>query len=360
MTNTTIQNSGLSTTLVKWFAENKRDLPWRKTSNPYFIWISEVMLQQTQVETVIPYYERFITRFPTMYDLARVDEDVLLKEWEGLGYYSRARNLQAGVKEVVENYNAKVPSDKTELLKVKGIGPYTAGAILSIAFKQPVPAVDGNVMRVASRLFNIKGDITKIATKKEIEEKIAQYIPAEYASEFNQALMELGALICKPKSPKCNECPLSIYCMAFDKGIQESLPVKSKKVKQKKLFYHVVVLQNEKGLFYIQKRPDSGLLAGLWEFPMVPIANFDNELDDTVNYLSQNGFSVDVSMTNMSLTHTFSHLKWDLKVVFGTCHSIDLTDESGKWVTITELSKYPFSVAHQKVRTNIENIVSSF
>lgn len=359
MNQSTDLTQDLSTELVEWYSQNKRDLPWRKTNNPYYIWISEVMLQQTQVETVIPYYERFITQFPTMYDLARAKEDVLLKEWEGLGYYSRARNLQAGVREVVENYNASVPSDKNDLLKVKGIGPYTAGAILSIAYKQQVPAVDGNVMRVTSRLFNIKEDITKASTKKLIEEIVQDYIPDTHASEFNQALMELGALICKPKSPKCAECPLSSYCMAFKEGNQSELPVKSKKVKQKKLHYSVLVLENERGQFYIRKRPEKGLLAGMWEFPMVLLDDPDKRKSQVEEYLEQFDFETVLHETYMSFSHIFSHLIWNLDVVAGTCRETPIMETSGKWVSKYELDQYPFSVPHQKIKNGLKGTISN-
>jgi len=346
----------LSLSLVNWFNENKRDLPWRKTDNPYFIWVSEVMLQQTQVETVIPYYERFITQFPTMFDLARADEDVLLKEWEGLGYYSRARNLQAGVKEVVEQYNAIVPSNKKDLLKVKGIGPYTAGAILSIAYKQPEPAVDGNVMRVASRVFNIAEDIAKVGTRKLIEAKISEYIPHEYASEFNQALMELGALICKPKTPQCGDCPIASHCEAFKKGIQTSLPVKTKKTKQKELLYSVLVLQNDAHQYYIRKRPSSGLLAGLWEFPMIEISAENKALDGAKRYLEDLDISGSLYDSGIKVNHTFSHLKWELSVLFGTCPIKKPLEASGKWVSPAELDEYPFSVPHQKIRGSLASL----
>ncbi|MGV3487340.1 MAG: A/G-specific adenine glycosylase [Tuberibacillus sp.] len=343
----------LSLALVEWFNENKRDLPWRKTENPYFIWISEVMLQQTQVDTVIPYYERFITQFPTMFDLARADEDVLLKEWEGLGYYSRARNLQAGVREVVEHYGAVVPKEKKELLKVKGIGPYTAGAILSIAYKQPEPAVDGNVMRVASRLFYIQDDISKVSTRKLIEEKIKDYIPGDYPSEFNQALMELGAIICKPKTPDCSSCPIASYCAALKKGVQTDLPIKKRSVKQKKVTYSVIVLKNDNNEFYIRKRPARGLLAGLWEFPMIEA----NNPGLTKKYVELFGVTTPPDETDIRVSHTFSHLKWDLNVLFSSCSTKKSPEPSGKWVSQEELEEYPFSVPHQKIKNSIDRFI---
>ncbi len=218
--------------LITWYLEEKRDLPWRRTSNPYHIWVSEVMLQQTRVDTVIPYYERFIEKFPTLADLAYAKEEDVLKLWEGLGYYSRARNLQTGVKEVVEGYGSKIPDNRKEISKLKGVGPYTAGAVLSIAFGVPEHAVDGNVMRVLSRLLLIEEDIAIPRTKKIFEDVVMMLIDKEDPSSFNQGLMELGATICTPR-PRCLLCPVREFCTAFHEGKQEDLPVKSKQVKMK-------------------------------------------------------------------------------------------------------------------------------
>jgi len=200
--------------LVNWYLEEKRDLPWRKTNDPYKIWVSEVMLQQTKVETVIPYYERFIKKYPSLEALASAEEEELLKQWEGLGYYSRARNLQAGVREVVEAYNSQVPTSREEISKLKGVGPYTAGAVLSIAYGVPEHAVDGNVMRVLSRILLIEEDIAKPKTKKIFERAVMELIDKEDPSSFNQGLMELGAVICTPTKPKCLLCPVREYCTA--------------------------------------------------------------------------------------------------------------------------------------------------
>ncbi|WP_245566416.1 A/G-specific adenine glycosylase [Tuberibacillus calidus] len=338
--------------LVNWYKENKRILPWRKTRNPYFIWISEVMLQQTQVDTVIPYYERFITRFPTMYDLARADEDVLLKEWEGLGYYSRARNLQAGVREVTERYGGIVPRTKRELLNVKGIGPYTAGAILSIAYNEPEPAVDGNVMRVISRLFRIEEDIAKAKTRRLIEDRLRPYMPADQAGEFNQALMELGALICKPKNPLCHECPIASFCRAYKEDVQTKLPIKLKKQKTKLVRYAVLVLQSGEDRFYIQKRPSEGLLAGLWEFPMFEIKEGADEVNFKARFLKSKPVR-----TSMKVKHIFSHLKWELTVFYGYCGSEETISRAGKWVTRTALSDYAFPVPHQKIIHHLDRVI---
>ena len=291
-------------TLIDWFNKEKRDLPWRHTSDPYKIWVSEVMLQQTRVDTVIPYYNRFIERFPTAESLAYADEEELLKMWEGLGYYSRARNLQAGVREVVETYNSVVPNNRTDISKLKGVGPYTAGAILSIAYNQPEHAVDGNVMRVLSRVLHIDDDIALPKTKKVFEEAVSELIDSQNPSAFNQGLMELGALICTPTSPKCLLCPVRDTCAAFEEGDQQQLPIKSKKVKMKNIYYQVYVVQDEKGHYLLEKRPAEGLLAGMWQFPMIESEKESLE--------EKYGVEIKCSRPLQKFKHVFSHLTWHI------------------------------------------------
>ena len=206
--------------LIGWFEQEQRTLPWRQDQDPYKVWVSEIMLQQTRVDTVIPYFNRFIEQFPTIEALAEAEEDKVLKAWEGLGYYSRARNLQAAVREVHEHYGGRVPDNPKEISSLKGVGPYTAGAILSIAYGIPEPAVDGNVMRVLSRILSIWEDIAKPATRKIFEEAVRELISHENPSFFNQALMELGALICTPTSPSCLLCRVREHCLAFFEGKQ--------------------------------------------------------------------------------------------------------------------------------------------
>jgi A/G-specific adenine glycosylase len=338
--------------LLAWYRSIRRDLPWRQTKNPYYIWVSEVMLQQTQVDTVIPYYNRFITQFPTMEDLAFAEEEAVLKLWEGLGYYSRARNLQAGVKEVVENYMGQLPTDRSEILKIKGIGPYTSGAILSIAFNKSEPAVDGNVMRVLSRLFLIDDDIAKAKTRQIFEQLLYQLIPNNAASDFNQALMELGALVCKPKQPKCEECPLANVCMANAEGIQPLYPFKSKKTKTTRLAYQVLLLKDKNNKFLVHQRPEKGLLANLWEFPM--LQGEDTVSEDQLMLWVEEELGVHGLGTPRKLdkviTHTFSHLQWQLNVwvLNGTYEHIELKP-SYRLLSEEELSELPFPVAHQKI-----------
>ena len=246
--------------LIGWFASEQRDLPWRKDQDPYKVWVSEIMLQQTRVDTVIPYFNTFLKYFPTIEALANADEEKVLKAWEGLGYYSRVRNLQSAVREVHEKYNGKVPDSPVEISSLKGVGPYTAGAILSIAYGKPEPAVDGNVMRVLSRILLIWDDIAKSSSRKVFEEAVRELISHENPSFFNQALMELGALICTPTSPSCLLCPVREHCQAFHEGVQKELPIKTKKKKQRSVQLAAGIFTNEKGMILIRKRPDTGLL----------------------------------------------------------------------------------------------------
>ena len=295
--------------LLTWYQVEKRDLPWRRTDDPYYIWISEVMLQQTRVDTVIPYYERFIDKFPTMEDLSSAPEEEILKMWEGLGYYSRVRNLQAGVREVVETYGGKVPDNRKDISTLKGVGPYTAGAILSIAYGVPAHAVDGNVMRVLSRILLIEEDIALTRNKKLFEQAVMELISQEDPSSFNQALMELGATICTP-NPHCLLCPVREFCIAFEEGKQQQLPIKVKKQKMKHLSLAAFAIQDDDGKWLLQKRPGTGLLAGLWEFPMVEL-----QKDPAVEtFEKETGIKLKNVQELPRVPHVFSHITWDIHV----------------------------------------------
>lgn len=333
--------------LIAWYEKNKRDLPWRKTNDPYKIWVSEIMLQQTKVDTVIPYFNRFITKFPTVYHLAEADEQTVLKEWEGLGYYTRAKNLHHAVREIVEEYNGEVPRDPVKLSTLKGIGPYTKGAVLSIAFNQPEPAVDGNVMRVFSRLLEIEEDIAIQRTKKQFEEIVRNIIPKDDPSTFNQAIMELGALICTPRKPKCEECPVQKYCEAFQNDKQSLLPIKGKAKKKTVIPYVVLLIKNKKNELAIVKRPSTGLLANMWQFPMVPI----NEVGkDHIEHWVYGEYGIKVLLNKKvgKLKHVFSHLIWQLEVYHAELAQIE-KKERIQFVTKDHLNNYPFPVSHLNI-----------
>src|SRR6056297_766440 len=270
--------------LLNWYHTHHRKLPFRGSRNPYKIWISEIMLQQTQMDTALPYYERFMATFPTVFDLAKASEEDVLSLWAGLGYYSRARNLHKCAQVLVKGHKGKFPEDYQKALKLPGIGPYTAGAVLSIAYNKKVPAVDGNVLRVYSRLFNNHEDIGEAKNKKDIQKKIQDLIP-ENARDFNQALMELGALICLPKNPKCEICPLTKNCKAKELLIQNDLPIKRKKVKNKKIPVAVGIIYKSNKIMIT--KASTALLNGLWGFPLSEGTNAENAKEQLLSYLRE-------------------------------------------------------------------------
>lgn len=336
--------------LIEWFKKEQRNLPWRKDKDPYKIWVSEIMLQQTRVDTVIPYFQRFIEIFPTIKDLAEAEEEQVLKAWEGLGYYSRARNLQTAVREVHEKYEGKVPSTKKEISQLKGVGPYTAGAILSIAYGVPEPAVDGNVMRVLSRILNIEDDISKQKTRKRFENIIYEMISREDPSSFNQGLMELGAIVCTPTSPSCLLCPVREHCRAFELGKQTELPVKTKTKSTKEVQLTAAVLISEDEKVLIRKRPDEGLLAKLWEFPNEPSPKEENILTSfETDMWNKHGIKVKINDFLTNIEHVFSHLKWNIHVFIGMIDGKVVDSSKMKLVSLKELDDYAFPVSHQKI-----------
>ena len=261
-----INSHPIAKSLIHWYSGAKRDLPWRKTRDPYIIWISEIILQQTRVDQGLPYFERFIDSFPDVHSLARASEDTVLTNWQGLGYYSRARNLHATARDIVGNLEGNFPRTYEQLIELKGVGPYTAAAISSICFNEAEPVVDGNVYRVASRLFGIRNDISKSGTHKVFAETLRKIIPSNLPGEFNQAMMELGATVCKP-SPSCHLCILQQHCYAFEKGETLEFPIKKKKIKvtNRNLIYLVL---EKNGLLLMKKRTEKDIWKGLYDFPL--------------------------------------------------------------------------------------------
>jgi len=292
--------------LLPWYYKNKRQLPWREDRDPYHIWISEIMLQQTRVEAVKGYYTRFLQTFPTIEELAKADDELLYKMWEGLGYYSRVRNLKKAAQQIMIQHNGIFPREYPEILKLAGIGEYTAGAISSIAFNLPTPAVDGNVLRVVSRLLNDAQPIDTPVFKKTTQTELAKIYPAE-AGDFTQALMELGATLCGPnRKPDCENCPCNGFCLGYQKGTAETLPVKSPKKKRRIEERTVFILRCE-GYFALEKRPNKGLLAGLWQLP-----NVTGRLDVTqvVNKLEEEGLKPKEIILQVEKKHIFTHIEW--------------------------------------------------
>ncbi len=338
--------------LIEWFEYHQRDLPWRKDQDPYKVWVSEIMLQQTRVDTVIPYYKRFMSLFPTASDLAKAEEETVLKAWEGLGYYSRARNLHQAVKEVDEKYGGVVPDSKDGVHSLKGVGPYTAGAILSIAYDIPTPAVDGNVMRVLSRIFTIYDDISKPATRKKFEAIVEEIISKNNPSYFNQGLMELGALVCTPMSPSCLLCPVQAHCKARDEGVQQLLPVKAKKKPPKSKNMKAVIIEDADGNVLIERRPETGLLAKLWQFPNIEASTEQNE--DLQSYIENLNVEGNMIGPVQHVKHVFSHIVWEIDVYTVQADTIinrDFYDDEGeiRFVPKDEIHWYPFPVSHQKI-----------
>ena len=323
--------------LLKWYDHAARDLLWRQDKDPYKIWVSEIMLQQTRVEAVKPYYERWINRYPDVQTLADSSEEEVMRHWQGLGYYARARNLLRGVREVCSSYDGRVPDDKSAIQSIPGIGEYTAGAILSIAYDRAEPAVDGNVLRVFSRLYCISEEISQANVKKRIVELVRQQIPVERPGDFNQALMELGATVCTPRNPHCSDCPVMDFCMAFQKQQQTDLPVKRQKTKVKTVLLASVIIQQE-GKYLLFRRPCKGLLAGMWEFPTIEIED-DARIEAVLKeYLQVNvGGSIIISERLFAIDHVFSHRKWEISFYKGNIFfdkktkSSDQNDQTTYW-----------------------------
>ena len=340
---------------IRWYEQEKRNLPWRYNRDPYRIWISEIMLQQTRVDTVIDYFYRFMEWFPTIEELATAPEEKLLKAWEGLGYYSRARNIQAAAKQIMSEFDGKMPQTPEEISSLKGIGPYTTGAIASIAFGLPEPAVDGNVMRVVSRLFCIEADIAKASSRKIFDEAMRKIIDETYPGEFNQAMMDLGSAICTPTSPKCEACPIQAFCLANKRGIQTSFPVKTKKAKPKDVYYISAALQNHSGAYYFEERDSQKLLANMWTFPMMEVTQEEyerlkkgweakQEVDLFDDLVAEDGKELPFEKQELfiwqtrhlgEVTHVFSHLKWHVLLFYGRA-----TEEAEQEFTENKTSKW--------------------
>ncbi len=293
--------------LCAWYRKGHRILPWRERRDPYEIWVSEIMLQQTRVEAVKPFFERFTKALPDISALAQCDEEELLKLWEGLGYYNRVRNMQKAAKQVLEKFDGKLPTDYEKLKSLSGIGSYTAGAIASIAYEIPVPAVDGNVLRVISRLTEDDSDILKQSTKSRVERNLLEIMPEGSSGDFNQALMELGAVICVPNgAPKCEDCPLAKFCLAKAHGTEMELPVK-KKAKERRIEERTVLIILDGEHLALRKRPSKGLLAGMFEFP-----NFDGYLseEEVLKLLKSYGLMPLQIRKLEDARHIFSHVEW--------------------------------------------------
>ncbi|MBR4308161.1 MAG: A/G-specific adenine glycosylase [Oscillospiraceae bacterium] len=315
----------LPTLLLPWYEANKRDLPWRRDREPYHVWLSEIMLQQTRVEAVRGFYSRFLQALPTVEALAEAEEDLLLKLWEGLGYYSRVRNLQKAARQIVEL--GAFPTTRKELLQLKGIGPYTSAAIASICFEEGTPAVDGNVIRVLSRVLG------RTVEQKEAEAILAPVYPTGRCGEFTQALMELGAVVCVPNgAPDCEACPLKQMCKALAEGQPRAYPVKKAKKERTVEARTVFILRCEDKLA-VCKRPDKGLLAGLWQ---LPDRVGDLSLQQGQDYLKALGVEVTAPVMELRRRHIFTHVQWELRGLYFQCRECS---EGLIWVSPEDLKE---------------------
>ena len=355
--------------LLAWYDENKRDLPWRRIRNPYLIWVSEIMLQQTRVDTVIPYYERFLEWFPTVGSLANAPEERLLKAWEGLGYYSRVRNMQTAAQQIMNEFNGEFPSTYEGISSLKGIGPYTAGAISSIAFNLPQPAVDGNVMRVLARLFEVNHDIGNPSNRKIFQAMMEILIDPDRPGDFNQALMDLGSDIEAPVNPRPQDSPIKEFSAAYQHGTMDRYPIKAPKKKPIPIYLNALVVSNEKGQFLLEKNESEKLLAGFWHFPLIEVNEFSEQTHD-LDLFSQvaepilemgpspqasfeQDYDLDVNWLDVSfeeVKHVFSHRKWHIQLIAGqVSENKDYTDREVLWLTPEEFSLYPLAKPQQKI-----------
>jgi len=345
--------------LLDWYDENKRSMPWRETNDPYRIWVAEIMLQQTRVDTVRDYYPRFLEAFPTVEALAAAERDEVLKYWEGLGFYARARHLHEAAQHVVEEHDGTVPDTMDAIRDLKGVGPYTAAAVLSIAYQKPHAVLDGNVKRVLTRLFAVGADATTTATERELRRLANDLLDADRPGDFNQAMMELGALVCTPNTPLCDRCPLQDVCRAHAAGTEEDYPVTpdSEPVPHHDIAVGLV-FNDDADQLLIQRRPDEGLLGGLWEFPGGKQEEGESMAEACRREVKEElGIDVTVEEPFYTLSHAYSHFKITLhafrcRIEAGTPEARE--DQPFKWVGLDELDDYAFPRANRRLIEELE------
>jgi A/G-specific adenine glycosylase len=350
----------ISRNLLQWFDRHQREMPWRNSKDPYWVWVSEIMLQQTQVATVIPYFKRFIERFPDVRQLAKAQEQTVLKYWEGLGYYRRARSLHQAAQVVVRDFGGEFPSELQHVLSLPGIGRYTAGAVLSIAKGQPLPVLEGNTIRVHARLAGIDDDVQKSTTQKQLWSLAESVVDAERPGDLNQALMELGSEICTPRSPNCERCPVQTICHAYRTKRQLELPFSSKKNALTEL-HEVVVLLLRRGKLLLRQCQPGERWAGLWDFPRFQIEprHIDKELPKKVE--GATGLSIQVRDTGWSMQHGVTRFKiqlscWVADEIKGRLRS---EGQILKWYSPSELEDLPLSVTGRKVARDLPSLLVS-
>ncbi len=349
----------LSQKLLKWYGIHKRDLPWRENPEPYAIWVIEIMAQQTRIETVLPYFERWMSRFPKISDLAAASQQEVLNLWEGLGYYSRARNIHKAAQMVMDNFDGKLPQNIKALRSLPGIGRYTAGAIASQAFGLNEPVVDGNIKRLLARVFKVEKPVDTSAGEKKIWALAAENLPSGQASDYNQALMELGATVCLPRNPNCKACPLMQDCLAFAEGIQTKLPIKKPK---KAIPHHTVTAAviEENGLLLIAQRPQDGLLGGMWEFPGGKVEEGEGLETCLKREIKEElGVKIKVSEEIGVYQHAYTHFKVTLHAFAcqlngGRPKSLQVSEI--RWVSLDELADYPMGKLDRQISLKLQQM----
>ena len=352
-----MKNTDLSAALLTWYARHARDLPWRGNSDPYAIWVSEIMLQQTRVESAIPYFQRWLHHFPSIADLAHAPQQEVLALWEGLGYYSRARNMRRAAQIIMTEWNGKLPNDLHALGKLPGIGQYTAGAIASIAFGLDTPALDGNIRRVLARVFNVAVPVSSPAGKRCLSELAAANLPPGQAGDYNQALMDLGATICTPRAPDCSHCPLASLCLSFAAGIQEARPVHVARAPLPHYLVTAAVIQRDHQVL-IAQRPDQGLLGGLWEFP----GGKQQPDEDLVACLKREigeelGAEIEVDEKVGIYKHAYTHYRLTLHAYYCKLHNgtqpQPVQVQALRWVQLAELEEYPMGKIDRQISRDL-------
>lgn len=343
--------------VLKWYAARRRELPWRDKPEPYAVWVAEIMAQQTRLETMLPYWKRWMQRFPDIATLAAARQREVLNAWEGLGYYSRARNLHATAQRLVADFNGQLPRDVDTLRSLPGIGPYTAGAIASVAFGLDETIVDGNIIRVLSRVFNVEDVVGTSAATQRFWTLARQHLPSGRAADYNQALMDLGASLCSPRNPDCGACPLQEHCEAYALGIQEQRPVRAAKAELPIRYFASAIVRHGDAVLLLQ-RPERGLLAGLWEFPTVQVSSSRAGKSALHRYLDGMGFNADLGGIRQRLEHTYSHFQAHLRTYaapLGGRRNDPHTKRPHAWVAIGDLSDYPMGKLDRQIADSLQN-----
>lgn len=345
-----------ASSILKWYSRNARDLPWRKRRDPYAIWISEVMLQQTRVETALPYFERWMARFPSIRALAAASEHTVLKQWEGLGYYSRARSLRRAAQIIVRDHDGEIPSDVGALRRLPGVGAYTAAAVSSIAFGTDEPALDGNIRRVLARVFNMRAPVGSPLGERRLRALSIQNLPRGRAADFNQGLMDMGAAICLPRNPHCESCPVGNLCEAKRKGQQAQLPVRARRAPLRRVLMGAAVIAQQDRVL-LSRRPSKGLLGGMWEFPKAEISGPSTDLTRIRNRLPaaiRDALELRVRPRKplIQVRHTYSHFEVVVHAFLCSIRSSAIPP-GFRWVNASRLSRYPMGRVDRKIADSL-------